>query len=167
MTAPNENCRTSEEHGMIVAAACDRAERRSLAAGWGQPVGCSDTALVAGISGQSFTQPAYSFLFAYICTCAEQGVNPRVVTACQLAAEERLHLGTRDLLELLDDEEYRADELDLYAFEVDRLAEARQQFAELSRTLEITAASKHPRQLRKFVSPRMRRQSQLRGRVID
>lgn len=77
-----------------------RSERLCLRAGWGDPAAFHDAACVYGLTGQSWADPAHSFLFCYICLGFEEGREVNFTTFAALVADHSIGLNDADIWEL-------------------------------------------------------------------
>lgn len=150
------------------------AERALLAAGWFNCVAMEEQAFAAGLCGQHFAWPGHSMLFAYLCSCAANGVTPTaphfIRTAASAGLEADIHwLGDEiDALgELLLDPSFPGNMLPMLVAAVldfaDMRDEARTMLARLAK-LDVALADAaalldepEPMRIRVIRAPRRRR----------
>ncbi len=90
------------DSGILFAAEVIDAERRFIRSSWLDPIECNNSGLRVCLNGRHFQDPAHSFLFCYLCLCAEHNGHPSVDEAVALVEHADLVLSAEDLWYILD-----------------------------------------------------------------
>lgn len=140
---------TQDERGMRFVAEILDDERRFLRAGFLNPPECNNAGYRASLRGRHFLDPAHSFLYCYICRCAERAKVASPTMAAKLAAHLKLCLSLEDIWFILDpifSEEQESIALDDLARQVTKDSAKVDQWYELERKQEAIL-DRDPREL--------------------
>jgi hypothetical protein len=91
------------------------AERTFIASLWLNPVAGHDAAVDAKLEGDDFFDPHHSWVFCYVCLCAESGLSPDVAESCRFAKRDGIHIFAPELFAMILDTRTDHRLPDLYA----------------------------------------------------